>query len=66
VASRAGGSGAPRPTARGGPFVAGAGLGYVGDLSGSRLAFTAEAGALAGFTDSALVLDLRLGLAAYF
>jgi hypothetical protein len=38
----------------------------VGDLSGSRLAFTAEAGALAGFPDSALVLDLRLGLAAYF
>lgn len=61
------GSGQARRSVRGGPFVGGVAMGYVGDLDGSRLAFTAELGGLAGFPgDRAVVVDLRIGLAAYF
>ncbi len=66
VPSRDGGSGTVRSTVRGGPFVAGASVGYVGDLSRSRLGFTVETGGLVGFPDRAVVLDIRLGMAAYF
>ena len=66
VVSENASSGTARSTVRGGPFVGGAAVGYVGDLDRSRLSFTVDTAGLVGFPDKAILLDVRLGMAAYF